>query len=755
MKFNLLTKLMLVGLFLSSNNYLFATRYYWTGQGNPNNFDDLSNWEDYDTWTNPSSFSSSDEYEFNNNSVITLNSNIQIQKLIIKNGTLNLNGKTLTLLSLAIESPAVISAGSGGKIAYSNANDGELWIYGYTTFNLTDFYYPMNTTRPKTLSIRKCTLELVQNVTVKDFFMYPNSTNQCYLKLNGYNFTLNKFRYINAPYYHVICDPNSEIIFESLTADAGSFRISSISSENVLKAIRKTGNSSYSAQISTNVQVTDEIQVDKGILYINNATMTLLSDSLKTCKIIASTNNGYLTAQGTGKVVAQQFVPGGRRVFRFMSNPFNTALPLSQLTDNIDITGNGGTTNGFTTTNTNNASCFYFDAAQADNTTNGLNPGWQEFTSATTSSWASKHGILLYIRGSKGQGLDGSAYTPSSVTLDISSITPNYGDVTTTLTKGANSSFISVGNPYLSPIELGNQPSTQRTNLGNNFYVFDANLGTNGGYITQSFGSSYILPAFSGFFTTLSSSGSTVFKETDKSTSTPDDVLAGVAQNNRLKIEIFKDNRLYDQTELVLDSSKPLAFDPFDAEKMSNFDLNLFTQSSDAKKLAINVGLFEPGQIIPLGIESAESGQFSFQIPANTFPESQYNLTLIDAVNQSQTPIITGNKYAFNIDIKDAKTFENRFSIQIDATQEHKQLKDNHLSIYPNPVETSSQINIFSNQPICKIQLWNLQGQLLHTEFGNGEKIRVLQLPADVKSGVYLIKAISNNGTSTQKINIQ
>jgi hypothetical protein len=742
--------LFFVGLILSQN--LYSVTYYWQG-GSNGNFNTLSNWTDYSTNTSPSSFSNTDEFNYNNNSTVTLNSSIQIKKLIITNGTLNLNGKTLTLTSLAIESPANVSTGSGGKFVYSNANDGELWIYGYSNFNLTEFYYPMKATHPKTLSIRKCTLTLVQDISVKDFFMYPNASNKCYLDLNGYKLTLNRFRQINSPHYEVICHENSEIIFENLTNASSGFRFSTTTGKNKLKSIRKTGSSALSMAFETAVEVTDEIEIQNGAM-TSSANVTLLSDSSKTCKIIQGAG-GYLQTSGTGKVIAQQYIPGGRRVFRFISNPFNTSLPLSELTDNIDITGNGGSTNGFKNTNTNNASCFYFDAALADNTASGLNPGWQEFTSAITNSWTSSQGILLYVRGALGEGIDGAAYTPSAVTLDISSTTPNYGDKAITLTKGTNSNFISIGNPYLSPIELGNQPSSQRSNLGNNYYVFDANQGTNGGYLTRSFGSSYILPALSGFFTTLTTSGSITFKESDKSTSTGDDVLSGAPSNNRLTLEIFKGNRLYDQTELVLDSSRTLAFDNFDAEKMSNFDLNLYTLSSDAKPLAINYAQFSEGQIIPLGLESTESGEFAFQIPNNSFPADQFKLTLIDAKKGTQTELKTGNIYAFSIDTKDKSTFEQRFAIQIDAIQSTAKMNSLVFSVYPNPTSVNNGINLISNESISKVEILDLQEKLVQKTNCNEQKSVKISFENNLTEGIYLIKVSSKNGVSTQKISVK
>ena len=90
-------------------------------------------------------------------------------------------------------------------------------------------------------------------------------------------------------------------------------------------------------------------------------------------------------------------------MFRFLAHPFNSAIALSQLTDDIDITGTGGTSNGFTATINNNPSAYYFDVASANNTSSGLNPGWTDFANTTSNSWAKASPALIYIRGAKGE----------------------------------------------------------------------------------------------------------------------------------------------------------------------------------------------------------------------------------------------------------------------------------------------------------------------------------------------------------------
>src|SRR5690606_1141020 len=89
-----------------------------------------------------------------------------------------------------------------------------------------------------------------------------------------------------------------------------------------------------------------------------NGKLVLKSTSSKTARIDDGSSNGnYIN----GNVTVQQYIAGGQRAYRFLAHPFSSAIPLSQLTDDIDITGQGGTSNGFTQVQVNSPSAFWFD----------------------------------------------------------------------------------------------------------------------------------------------------------------------------------------------------------------------------------------------------------------------------------------------------------------------------------------------------------------------------------------------------------
>lgn len=522
-----------------------------------------------------------------------------------------------------------------------------------------------------------------------------------------------------------------------------------MNSKNDLASICKKGSSGATLTIKNGLVIHDSIHLsDGGTLATNSCNITLASSSLRSA--IITETNGSITAD----MILEQYIPG-RRVFRFLGNPTNAALPLSQLTDNIDITGSGGSANGFTNTTNNNASAYYFDVNTADNTSNGLNPGWTAFSNtSTTSNWSKYGAALIYVRGAKGEGLDGNAYTPSATTLNISG-NVNYGDQTISLTKGANTNFITIANPFPAPINLGAIASTQRSILGSSFYVFDANLGSYGGYITRSWGSDYILPSFGAFATTISASGSVTIKESDKATGNPDDIFVSLDGAQRVHLNLWNQNRLFEQSIIAFNDASTDAFDYFDAEKMDNAGVNFYTLASDKSELAIDSRNFQNKTTeIPLGIWVEKAITLTLKPEFYQVPKG-FLFYLKDLKTNETIPLNEGTNLDIAIDPNiEGSQGEERLVLVIENNSNAITTKSKTwLKVFPNPSQ-NGEFNVQSSEIIDKIQIWETTGKLVFEVSAVGEhnlKLRNLQ---QLKSGVYILKVISQSVVNSQLINL-
>jgi hypothetical protein len=74
--------------------------------------------------------------------------------------------------------------------------------------------------------------------------------------------------------------------------------------------------------------------------------------------------------------------------------------------------------------------------------------------------------------------------------------------------------------------------------------------------------------------------------------------------------------------------------------------------------------------------------------------------------------------------------------------------KDKSVTVYPNPVK--NKVTVKASNPIKQIQLYDVQGRILQTSIENKMEA-VLDISAKPK-GIYFLKIITQNGSTTQKI---
>ena len=738
-----------------------AYRCSWVGSTSGNqNFNNVNNWEYtyYDINGNeqtgtPSAISNAYEFHLTRgNFTVYLSSNCTMQYLVIgDNIKLDFNGKTLTTEGFQMQYPSTVdTTTSGSKLIYSNANAGECYINGYTTFNLTNFFYPMNATRPKDLALRKITLKLDQDISVKRLRFITANSYKAYLDLNGYDLTCQYFYVLYDNTGFVIPNENSNLIFSNMTSTTSNLRFYT-SGDIKLNSIQRIGTGNYQVNLFGDIQIKEKVTCTVGTL-VFNGNLTLLSDATQTAYVAESSGN--ITTTST---TVQQYIPG-RRVFRFLAHPFSSAIALSQLTDDIDITGTGGATNGFTATVNNNPSAYYFDVSAADNTSSGLNPGWTDFSNTTSNSWGKASPALIYIRGAKGEGIDGVAYTPSAVTLDMTG-TINTGSQTISLSKGTNSTFVTVGNPYPSPIQMQSVTSAKRSNIGSTYWVFDANLGANGGYVSKLWDTdSYVLPAYAGFATEVSANGSITFEESHKTTATPANIFLGGSNGDDLKLNVFVNNHLYDQTRLVINNQAASIKDYFDGAKMENADINFFTISEDGKQLSIDSRTFDlETESIALGLSSNASRDITIQTDASAFLDA-HQVTLIDHYTDKTYNLNEGVAVNLNIDLNKPKTYgTERLELLIQKIQNGTQpFMKVQSSVFPNPSTTGNDLTVQANAPIQNISVSDLSGRLIWN-YTPESKTNLSEIPADIftRNGVYLIDIQTSLGRKTHKHIVQ
>ena len=340
-----------------------------------------------------------------------------------------------------------------------------------------------------------------------------------------------------------------------------------------------------------------------GILNFNGQPVIIKSTASGTGAI--GTIAGMLS--GATNVTAERYI-ANKRSWRLLSIPVtgqtirdawagavaNSNAPTGETANNIGtlITGPGYATGSaaatlgfdwFTGLNSSTTSSirFYNTASKWASATNTPDP----------LSVPNKQGYMLYVRGDRTVA---NATNFGSTTLRPAGLL-NQGQKTIAVAEA----YTVVGNPYAAPIDL----DLMYSNSGNsniikrNFWIWDATMGTTGGYRTLSWnGISYTMTGGSGtaadyltvnsgqaFFVEQNTTGNIHIEESNKTTATPAAIFRpmGISDVSNLDIKLYQatGNTLNLKADGVVarynDIYSVSPNETYDAAKLNNFNENL------------------------------------------------------------------------------------------------------------------------------------------------------------------------------------
>jgi uncharacterized protein YjdB len=528
--------------------------------------------------------------------------------------------------------------------------------------------------------------------------------------------------------------------------------------------------------VANNAHITTDAEDSVGItgtLLLNSGTLTTNSRLLLVSNSAGTGRIGTITGGAiSGNVLAQQYIQGGRRAYRFWGHPFSVDIPLSQLTPFIDVSGMGGWANGFTTTTTNEPSCFWYNPL-ISNSTVGPDPGWVAFTNTDGVADANKckpyEGIRLFIRGKKGEGLTGpTGYTPSPVTIQMYGPV-NTGTQTVTLAKGTATAtdgsptqdYNVISNPYPSPVDMGTVAKNAYDAgqiTGSSFWVWNPYLGANGQFQAIPIdGTPYYIEANSSFEIRAANNGSTLtFTEANKSATYNTTLLKKKPDFLTLKIydEGYKawdmvhvkfDGNATDQEDCKYDAKKPL----------SPADLNFYSVTADKKKMNIDARPYTAGKTIPLGITSRVTQEFIMKADNISIPEGG-QVYLYDKYLQQSTLIQLGTEYRFRISEDSLTQGDSRFELRMGPAKATDVVAatNTEITLTPNPAKNDVTLNYTAkNAQEATVTVSNIAGEILITKsLGASKNGKVNIALQNLPAGAYMVTFVSGNEKITQKL---
>ncbi len=508
--------------------------------------------------------------------------------------------------------------------------------------------------------------------------------------------------------------------------------------------------------------------VVKGILGITAGTLntgdslTLYSDSLGTARVDSLPASG---ASISGQARVMVYVPGGRRVYRFWSHPFNSYIGLNQAINYIDITGAGGPSNGFTYSASASPSAFRYNPL-VGNSSLASDPGWKAFTNTGTVADSNRlhqyQGIRMFFRGAKGEGLGYLPYVPSAVQVTQWG-TLNQGTQTVTLSKGSSNPYQEynmIGNPYASPVDIGTiiyNGLVSGNVVGPAYFVWNPNLGAAGQFqaqfITTTTAVPYYMQACNSFQVRAAYNGATLtFRENNKVPTPTTNLFKEAPQY--VSLQVF-DAKYHPYDMLFLSfNDQATDGDDHDLDAIKPFggaDLNFYSIASDNSKMVIDARPYDADKVIPLGIAATTQQDYIIKAASIAVPDGG-QLYLHDKLLKQYVMLSQGTEYRFSVSDNAATQGDNRFEISMKpATMANTGLK---VSIVPNPATDDVNISFVNGKAEnVAVRILDMAGVSIYNKnlgLQNTGTVNV-QL-SNFASGIYMVELTSGSQKVVQRL---
>ncbi len=516
--------------------------------------------------------------------------------------------------------------------------------------------------------------------------------------------------------------------------------------------------------------ITGTLKPTAGLLK-TNGNLVLFSDMNLTARVAPGSSGGNYIL---GSAQVQRYIPGGYRKYRFIGHPFVEQLNLSELTDDIDITGSitGSNANSFTPTGSNNPSAFTFNEANDNGVLygNGNNAGWDAFISGNTASSINPgQGIRVLIRGSKGQpgSLTGNNYTPAPVTIKING-SLQQGDFNQTLAfSSLSNGWNLIANPYPSNIDW---ETVTKSDVDVALYTYrpSFNGGVYASYVNGSStnGGSNIIESCSGFFVRATDVTAHLgFHETDKVGAEPLNTMFRnyTIINNRLLLQLKSDSTQVTD-DVVIRFGSDNATDQFDAKldayNLANSINDLYVLDAEQKRYSIFHGseLKAPSlekREINLGLMLTSTGKYSLTAKTLNAFVGGNKVYLKDKEQNILTEIADSTVYSFNVN--NLATAQNRFSIVFNAKEKPVTVAavPFGIKVSPNPARDNLQVGFAGADETAAttIRITSSNGVVMKTI--NAGRVPSGKHDVDISSwasGLYIVEVA--NGANKQTLSI-
>ena len=505
----------------------------------------------------------------------------------------------------------------------------------------------------------------------------------------------------------------------------------------------------HTLQIDTKfkVQFLDSVIIENSITLFNGSLETKHITMQANAQINPSGNNTKIIGPAT--VHKMYHLLEGQT--KLLSLPFSNTSSLQSLKNSIAITGNSGSSIDFDSATHNHPSSYYLDTASNHKTQLVFQP----FTKMDSSYLEPNSAIKIWLYP-KDSSIHSSVIneTPFVETKKQDSWVdvwaqgiPQHGPLEIGFSAHPLTRYYLTGNPYPANIDVSKISSS--SSIGKYYWYWDAGLGATGNYTAKAFRHPRVIQKLEGFIikNTAETAGYLFYEERTKvhQNETPD-TIRYKSEYAHISLALMQENSLLDKLEILGIDSASSRFEKWDAEKINENKISLYSISRDSIALCIDARPFNNNLFIPLGIASNKTGKYKLACTGFVIA-NEMEAYLHDKLLNRYQKIIQDSSYTFEISTDSTTAGEKRFEIT-GPPPPPRQEDPIIATVTPSPVHNQLGIRYSFREPLVyQISIHSIDGTLLQNKTFAASKngFASIEVP-HLKAGSYVavIKAGKN-----------
>jgi len=501
----------------------------------------------------------------------------------------------------------------------------------------------------------------------------------------------------------------------------------------------------HTLQIDTknNVQFLDSLIIDNSITLFNGSLETKHITIQATAQINPSGNNTKIISPVT--VHKMYHLLEGQT--KLLSLPFSNISSLQSFKNSIAITGNSISSTGFDSAIHQHPSSYYLDTG-SNHITQFV---FQPFTKMDSSYLEPNSAIKIWLYPNTTSIINETPFVETKkqdAWLDVwAQGLPQHGPLEMSFPAHPLTRYYLTGNPY--PANIDASKISSSSSIGKYYWYWDASLGATGNYTAKAFRHPRVLEKLEGFIikNTAETTGYLFYEERTKvnQNETPDTVRYKT-EYAHISLALMQENNLLDRLEILGIDSASSRYEMWDAEKINENKIWLYSISRDSIALCIDARPFNNNLFIPLGIKSNKTGKFKLVCTAYVIANDM-TAYLHDKLLNRYQKIIQDSSYTFEISTDSTTAGEKRFEIT-GPPPPPRQEDPIIATVTPNPVHNLLGIRYSFREPLVhQISIHSIDGTLLLNKTFAASKngLASIEIP-HLKAGSYVavIKAGKN-----------